>query len=91
MTCANRINISSNYLFYLSTPPNLYEVIPEMLSKVGLNSTKNGFKRLIIEKPFGSSLDSARNLTVISLIILKKTSSTVSIIISARKPSKTLW
>jgi glucose-6-phosphate 1-dehydrogenase len=55
-------NIPSNFLFYLSTPPTLYEVIPEMLSKVGLNSSQDGFKRLIIEKPFGSSLVSARNL-----------------------------
>jgi glucose-6-phosphate 1-dehydrogenase len=58
----NSFSILPNYLFYLSTPPNLYEVIPEMLAKAGLNSPENGFKRLIIEKPFGSSLDSAREL-----------------------------
>jgi glucose-6-phosphate 1-dehydrogenase len=54
--------IPPNYLFYLSTPPNLYNVIPKMLAKAGLNSQDNGFKRLIVEKPFGSSLDSAREL-----------------------------
>jgi glucose-6-phosphate 1-dehydrogenase len=59
--CAT-FNIPPNYLFYLSTPPNLYQVIPAMLAKAGLNSTKNGFRRLIIEKPFGSSLESARKL-----------------------------
>jgi glucose-6-phosphate 1-dehydrogenase len=56
------LNIASNFLFYLSTPPVLYETIPEMLSKIGLNTSVDGFKRLIIEKPFGSSLESAKDL-----------------------------
>ncbi len=56
------LNIPPNYLFYLSTPPNLDQVIPAMLAKVGLNSTKDGFRRLIIEKPFGSGLESAKKL-----------------------------
>jgi glucose-6-phosphate 1-dehydrogenase len=56
------LDIPPNYLFYLSTPPNLYQVIPAMLAKTGLNSTKEGFRRLIIEKPFGSNLESARKL-----------------------------
>jgi glucose-6-phosphate 1-dehydrogenase len=56
--------IPSNFLFYLSTPPTLYEVIPEMLSKLGLNSSHEGFKRLVIEKPFGSSLETARELNL---------------------------
>jgi glucose-6-phosphate 1-dehydrogenase len=58
----SKLEISPNYLFYLSTPPNLYQVIPAMLAKIGLNSTRDGFRRLIIEKPFGSSLESARKL-----------------------------
>lgn len=56
------LDIPPNYLFYLSTPPNLYQVIPAMLTKSGLNSSKEGFRRLIIEKPFGSSLESAQKL-----------------------------
>jgi glucose-6-phosphate 1-dehydrogenase len=55
-------NSPPNYLFYLSTPPNLYSIIPEMLAKVGLNSEESGFKRLVIEKPFGTSLDTAKEL-----------------------------
>jgi glucose-6-phosphate 1-dehydrogenase len=51
-----------NILFYLSTPPSLYPVIPKYLASVGLNNQKDGFKRLIIEKPFGSNLESARSL-----------------------------
>jgi glucose-6-phosphate 1-dehydrogenase len=61
------LNIPPNYLFYLSTPPNLYGIIPEMLARVGLNSADGGFKRLVVEKPFGSSLVSARELNRILL------------------------
>ncbi len=48
-----------NVLFYLATPPKLYELIPSMLAEAGLN--KKNYK-LIIEKPFGNDLESARKL-----------------------------
>ncbi|MFH1998843.1 MAG: glucose-6-phosphate dehydrogenase, partial [Planctomycetota bacterium] len=55
--------IPENCLFYLSTPPSLYELIPECLSRHGLHIEKNGnWKRIIIEKPFGRDLISARVL-----------------------------
>ena len=54
--------IPENYIFYLSTPPNLYQIIPHNLAEVGLNNSTNGFKRLIVEKPFGTDLKSARQL-----------------------------
>jgi glucose-6-phosphate 1-dehydrogenase len=57
-------NIPANYLFYLSTPPDLYNVIPEKLALSHLNSQSDGFKRLIIEKPFGSNLNSAKLLNI---------------------------
>ncbi|MEM8764460.1 MAG: glucose-6-phosphate dehydrogenase [Bacteroidota bacterium] len=52
----------NNMMFYLSTPPNLYEAIAENLAEVGLNSQDSGWKRLIVEKPFGYSLETAKNL-----------------------------
>lgn len=55
-------NIPNNILFYLSTPPNLYSIIPEYLAEVGLNNQQDGFKRLIVEKPFGTDLSSAKKL-----------------------------
>jgi len=58
------LNIPPNYLFYLSTPPNLYDVIPEKLALADLNIQSDGFKRLIIEKPFGINLLSARKLNI---------------------------
>ena len=51
-----------NYLFYLSTPPSLYGLIPQFLAKYGLNKGHNGFPRLIIEKHFGEDVYSAFQL-----------------------------
>ncbi|MEZ5040408.1 MAG: glucose-6-phosphate dehydrogenase [Saprospiraceae bacterium] len=48
-----------NYIFYLSTPPKLYETIPGYLATHGLNDQTKGYKRLIIEKPFGYDAQSA--------------------------------
>ncbi|MGF7141200.1 glucose-6-phosphate dehydrogenase [Roseimarinus sediminis] len=56
------LNAPANIVFYMSTPPSLYSIIPEYLAEVGLNSEDDGFKRLIIEKPFGTNLESARKL-----------------------------
>ena len=55
-------NISGNTIFYLSTPPSLYGTIPQHLAAVGLNIQDDGWKRLIIEKPFGYDLQSALKL-----------------------------
>ena len=55
-------SIAKNYIFYLSTPPSLYEIIPLNLSKVDLNKSEDGFRRLIVEKPFGTNLETARQL-----------------------------
>lgn len=56
-------NTNSNYLFYLATPPELYEIIPGYLFRAGLTTDKeSGWKRLVVEKPFGCDLKSAREL-----------------------------
>lgn len=49
----------SNLLFYLSTPPSLYGVIPQHLKAAGLNTAG---ARIIVEKPFGYDLNSAQEL-----------------------------
>ncbi len=53
-----------NRVFYLSTPPAEYPTIVTMLGKAGLiNREKDGpSTRVIIEKPFGHDLASAREL-----------------------------
>jgi glucose-6-phosphate 1-dehydrogenase len=51
-----------NFIFYLATPPSMYTIIPCYLAKFGLNNEEKGFKRLIVEKPFGYDLESAQSL-----------------------------
>jgi glucose-6-phosphate 1-dehydrogenase len=58
----SRYGIGGNYIFYLATPPSLYEVIAVNISAAGLCDQQDGFRRIIIEKPFGYDLESARKL-----------------------------
>ena len=53
---------NENYIFYLSTPPSLYGIIPQSLGKHGLHDQSKGWKRLVVEKPFGYNLKSAIEL-----------------------------
>ncbi|MFP3126085.1 glucose-6-phosphate dehydrogenase [Ectobacillus funiculus] len=55
------LNIPENRMFYLSVAPEFFDVIALNIKESGLGSTK-GWKRLIIEKPFGCDLTSARDL-----------------------------
>ena len=52
-----------NYFFYLATAPNFFGDIVERVAKVGLMNEENGhWRRVIVEKPFGHDLDSAKAL-----------------------------
>ena len=54
-----------NRLFYLATAPDFFPVIAESLGSAGLAEEGDGdepFARLVIEKPFGADLASAREL-----------------------------
>ena len=54
-----------NYLFYLATPPSFFAVIATQLGKAGLTEESgNLWRRIIIEKPFGRDLESARELNI---------------------------
>ncbi|MEO1665812.1 MAG: glucose-6-phosphate dehydrogenase [Chloroflexota bacterium] len=52
----------SNRLYYLSTAPFLYEPILANLAKSGMNQSSNGWRRIVIEKPFGYDLKTAHDL-----------------------------
>lgn len=54
--------MNGNYIFYLSTPPKLYPIIPKYLHQHGLTDESEGFRRIIIEKPFGHDYKSAKEL-----------------------------
>jgi len=64
---------AGNRIFYLATPPSLFPVIIEQLGAAGLNEgglagtpeehgENRGWTRVVVEKPFGSDLESARSL-----------------------------
>ena len=55
---------AGNRLFYLSTPPSVFATIVEQLDAAGLGprDNKTGWSRIIVEKPFGTDLESARAL-----------------------------
>jgi len=59
-----RLGTASNRLFYLSTPPGVFAEIVKQLEAAGLgpNDNPRGWSRIIIEKPFGTDLESARQL-----------------------------
>ncbi len=58
-----RMNTQRNFLYYLATPPDLYRTIIENLGRQGLNRQQGqGWKRIIVEKPFGYDLETARRL-----------------------------
>jgi len=57
-----------NKLFYLAVPPSSYEQIFKNLAAVGLNSPCSGefgWNRILIEKPFGTDLESAKKLQIL--------------------------
>lgn len=49
-------------LFYCAVPPRWYTTIAAGLHKVGLSNEDAGFRRVVIEKPFGMDLESAQTL-----------------------------
>jgi glucose-6-phosphate 1-dehydrogenase len=51
-----------NVLFYLSTQPSFYAEVIEQLGAAGLASHESGWRRAVIEKPFGHDLASAQEL-----------------------------
>ena len=53
-----------NRIFYLSTAPEFFPVIVERLGAAGLNEAENAECRIVIEKPFGYDLASAKKLNV---------------------------
>ncbi|MBI2216964.1 MAG: glucose-6-phosphate dehydrogenase [Candidatus Rokubacteria bacterium] len=51
-----------NRLFYCATPPSLYDDIIRHLGAAGLQDETSGWTRIVVEKPFGHDLESARGL-----------------------------
>ncbi|MDX8396894.1 MAG: glucose-6-phosphate dehydrogenase [Mariprofundaceae bacterium] len=52
----------TNALFYLAIPPGWYECVCKNLREAGLADESDGFRRIVVEKPFGMDYDSAHDL-----------------------------
>jgi glucose-6-phosphate 1-dehydrogenase len=57
-----RHGIPDNVLFHLATPPDFFCGIVSRLDATGLATSDQGWRRLVIEKPFGTDEASAREL-----------------------------
>ncbi len=58
------LGTAGNHLFYLATPPPVFPVVVEHLRKAKLtpNDNTQGWTRIVVEKPFGTDLETARSL-----------------------------
>lgn len=56
--------LGDRVLYYLATPPMMYERIPAFLKDNHMNTADadDGWRRVIVEKPFGTSLATAQHL-----------------------------
>lgn len=77
-TCDRELGTGGNHLFYLSTPPSVYTTIVQNLAGAGLvhpfdeaNAAPQGpWTRVIVEKPIGRDLASAKALNKLMAEVL---------------------
>jgi glucose-6-phosphate 1-dehydrogenase len=60
----DHLRANGNYIYYLATPPGLYEVITQNLGEQEMQKQGDNevWKRIVFEKPFGFDLESAKVL-----------------------------
>jgi glucose-6-phosphate 1-dehydrogenase len=58
----SKYSIPPNYLFYFAIPPDLFADVADQLAASGLATEGDGWRRVIVEKPFGYDLETARAL-----------------------------
>lgn len=63
---------SHNYLFYLATPPSLAPTIVKGLGKANLANEDKHWSRVVVEKPFGRDLESAKALNATIAEVFKE-------------------
>jgi glucose-6-phosphate 1-dehydrogenase len=54
--------LPDNVFFHLAAPPDFFAIIAERLQGAGLAQTESGWRRLVVEKPFGEDRASAGRL-----------------------------
>ena len=71
----DQLQTGGNVIFYLASPPRYFEPIIESLHKAGQTQEDDehpGWKRVVIEKPFGRDLESARRLNEVAARVFKE-------------------
>ena len=69
---SQRHHTAGNVLFYLAVPPELFGTVARRLGESGLTREDQGWRRLIVEKPFGYDLESARALNAVLSSFLRE-------------------
>ncbi|MCS7264714.1 MAG: glucose-6-phosphate dehydrogenase [Armatimonadetes bacterium] len=57
----SKLKLEGNRLFYLATPPEVFDDLVVGIRESGLNKSQ-GWVRIVVEKPFGNDLESAQHL-----------------------------
>ncbi|PKN81820.1 MAG: glucose-6-phosphate dehydrogenase, partial [Chloroflexi bacterium HGW-Chloroflexi-8] len=65
-------NGAANRMYYLATPPDFFSLIVKGLAAKKMLDEKEGWRRVVIEKPFGADLPSARALNEMLHEVLKE-------------------
>ena len=58
----SKLGTGRNCVFYLATPPDVFATVADHLGRSGLARQDGGWRRLVVEKPFGIDLETARTL-----------------------------
>ena len=61
----HKANTRGNRIFYIALPPILYKTVAQMIGRAGLSAEMtdgNGWSRIVVEKPFGTNLETAVDL-----------------------------
>jgi glucose-6-phosphate 1-dehydrogenase len=69
---AERHGTRGNAIFYLAVADKFFGPIVDRLGEAGLTKEDHGWRRVVVEKPFGNSYDSARALDARLLKVLKE-------------------
>ncbi|HLZ79643.1 MAG TPA: glucose-6-phosphate dehydrogenase [Sphingomonas sp.] len=69
---ADRLKDAGNIAFYLATAASFFGPICGHLAKVGLLRETDGFRRVVVEKPFGHDLKTARALNTTLLGVMEE-------------------
>ncbi len=62
-----------NRIFYMATPPDAFPKIIDLLGETNQLKEEHGWRRVVIEKPFGTDLESAKKLNEQIHRVLKET------------------